>query len=137
MLAPVREKAGLGKPPRPFYNYRSESINHVIKEGVEYRKQDLPDFILSLQNIISSQIEMIKLAIFRRGDYRYLEIDEDIRLYKMSESQKKNHFAKVMSITVQDALQKLPVNAGYPSRKTQMFAIVSIKHYQFHGRKHV
>ena len=59
---------------------------------------------------------MIKLAIFRRGDYRYLEIDEDIWLYKMSENQKKNHFAKVMSITVQDALQKLPVNAGYPSR---------------------
>jgi hypothetical protein len=103
MLAPVQEKAGLGKPPLPFYNYRSESINHVIKEGVQYKKQDLPDFILSLQNIISSQIEMIKLAIFRRGNYKfiedlkYLEIDEDIWLYKMNETQKKNHFAKVMS----------------------------------------
>lgn len=56
---------------------------------------------------------MIKLAIFRRGDYRfidelkYLEIDEDTWLYKMSESQKKNHFAKVMNVTVQDALQKI------------------------------
>jgi hypothetical protein len=55
---------------------------------------------------------MIKLAIFRRGDYKfiedlkYLEIDEDIWLYKMNETQKKNHFAKVMSVTVQDVLQK-------------------------------
>ena len=129
MLAPVREKAGLGKPPRPFYNYRSESINHVIKEGVEYRKQDLPDFILSLQNIISSQIEMIKLAIFRRGDYRfidnlkYLEIHEDTWLYKMSESQKKNHFAKIMKITVQDALQNALQDAGGDCTTTKPLSI--------------
>ena len=39
MLAPVREKAGLGKPPRPFYDNQSESVNHIIKEGVEYKNK--------------------------------------------------------------------------------------------------
>ena len=54
---------------------------------------------------------------------KYLEIDEDTLLYKMSETQKKNHFAKVMNVTVQDTLQNSPLNSCLESNCSTKISI--------------
>ena len=51
MLRPVREDAGLGCPPEAFYTNASESVNNVIKRKVDYKRSDLPQFILKLKEL--------------------------------------------------------------------------------------
>lgn len=43
MLQDVREKAGLGSPPSPYYTNEVESKNKVLKEEVQYKSSQLPD----------------------------------------------------------------------------------------------
>ena len=44
MLASVRESAGLGNPPEPFYTNEIESINRVIKQKTGYKSSEWPEF---------------------------------------------------------------------------------------------
>lgn len=44
MLAPIRQAAGLGNPPEPFYTNEIESINRVIKRKVDYKTSEWPGF---------------------------------------------------------------------------------------------
>ena len=45
MLKQLRIKAGLGHPPEPFYTNDVESQNRVIKQQMNYKAQELPEFI--------------------------------------------------------------------------------------------
>ena len=45
VISSVRVKAGLGSPPIPFYNKRSDSMNKLLKIHVKYQKNRLPEFI--------------------------------------------------------------------------------------------
>ena len=40
MLRPVRESAGLGSPPEPYYTNAVESKNNVLKQQVQYKASD-------------------------------------------------------------------------------------------------
>ena len=45
MITPVRQRAGLGTPPDPFYTNQSESINRELKRVVDRRPCKLSLFI--------------------------------------------------------------------------------------------
>ena len=57
MIKEVREQAGLGYPPARFTTNASESLNAVLKAGVQYRKSELPAFIQKLQKLVVDEQE--------------------------------------------------------------------------------
>ena len=38
MLPALRTEVGLGSPPEPYYQNKSESMNEVIKDQVQYQE---------------------------------------------------------------------------------------------------
>ena len=66
----VRQSAGLGSPPVPFYNNRSESINKLLKKHVHHQKSSLPQFVRHLYKFIQEQSNNKKKANLRTGDWR-------------------------------------------------------------------
>ena len=51
MLPTVREKAGLGSPPTPYYTNEVESKNKVLKE-VQYKSSQLPEFVEKMKRMM-------------------------------------------------------------------------------------
>ena len=55
MIRPLREKAGLGSPPQPYYTNEVESKNNILKQQVKHKKQDLPAFIEAMKRLLLEQ----------------------------------------------------------------------------------
>ena len=106
MLKPVRSGAGLGDPPLQFTTNASESMNAVLKRKVDYKKNELPEFLKQLKNVIDEQQHELERAIINKGKYRLivefrkLEIREDHWFLKMSKSQREAHVKKILSLQV-------------------------------------
>ena len=64
MLKNVRERAGLGCPPSPYYTNEVESKNRVLKEAVQYKSSQLPEFIEKMKG---------ERAVVGAGEYRLRE----------------------------------------------------------------
>ena len=73
MLTPIRQGAGLGTPPTPFYTNAVESINSLLKLQTDHRKQELPIFIERLKNAMETQFMEVDRAIAGLGDYQVLD----------------------------------------------------------------
>lgn len=82
MLKEVRIEAGLGQPPDPYYTNDVESLNQVIKQQVKYRAQELPQFILSMKQLVVSQKKEIEKAVVDMGEYRLTEDLQHLRVQK-------------------------------------------------------
>ena len=54
-LRPIREECGLGCPPSQFTTNASESVNALLKRKVDYKKNELPDFLDRVKEIIQEQ----------------------------------------------------------------------------------
>ena len=70
MLCSVRQECGLSCPPEPFTTNSSESINALLKQKVNYKKSELPDFIDIIKQVIDEQQREVERAIIRRGKYK-------------------------------------------------------------------
>ena len=70
VISSVRVKAGLGSPPIPFYNNRSESMNKLLKIHVKYQKNRLPEFIQHVYDFVNEQFSEKKKADVSVGDWR-------------------------------------------------------------------
>jgi len=88
----VREEAGLGSPPEPFFTNASKCIN-IIKVRVEYKCSELPQFIGKLCELCDEQEREVERAILNRGkfhlgpQYRHLEVAES-KWFAMSHDQR-------------------------------------------------
>ena len=51
MLKETRIKAGLRNPPSYFTTNSSESVNVLLKNKVEYKKSELPEFLKKLRSV--------------------------------------------------------------------------------------
>ena len=71
MLKSIRRKARLGDPPLQFTTNASESINAVLKHKVDYKKNELPDFLDKLKSVINEQERELERAIIGRGKYEF------------------------------------------------------------------
>lgn len=70
MLQDIREKAGLGSPPTPYYTNEVESKNKLLKEEVQYKSSQLPDFVEKMKRLMEGQRQEIERAIIGSGEYR-------------------------------------------------------------------
>ena len=93
MLKPVRTKAGLGVQLLQFTTNASESMNAVLKRKVDYKKNELPEFLEELRKVIDEQQHELERAIINKGKYqlcvkyRKMEIEEKHWFLKMSPTQ--------------------------------------------------
>ena len=75
VIASVRERSGLRKPPVKFTTNRCERSNGLIQDFL-MRKQgstgkcDEHSFAIALQELIEMQQRQAKLAIIGKGEYR-------------------------------------------------------------------
>ena len=97
MLRSVRQEAGLGDPPEEFTTNACES---VVKSKVEYKKSDLPHFLMQMKELIDEQEKEVERAVLKHGkyefedDYRHLEVPE-AKWFRMTPQQRKRHLQKV------------------------------------------
>ena len=119
MLKPVREKAGLGKPPTAFTTNASESINALIKKKVDYKRNELPVFLKELKEAIDEQDNEISRALIGRGKYtvrselKRFQKTETQWFTKMKESERIHHIQKFSSATL--SVSKKGSSAGRSS----------------------
>ena len=73
MLKSICRKAGLGNPPTPFTTNTSESVNSLLKHGMDYKKSELPEFLDKLKSVIDDQEKEMEKAVLRRGKYELCE----------------------------------------------------------------
>ena len=119
MLKPLRMAAGLGNPPDPYYTNDVESLNKVIKHQVKYKAQELPQFVLSMKEMIENQKKDIEKAIIGMGEYRLVEscrhlaIDKH-KFFQMNEKQRdkclKKFFKKSKESYASSSLFAEPTN---------------------------
>ena len=70
MIASVREKAGVGHPPKEYRNNGPECINNVIKMKVKRERSVLDEFCSKMKSLVEDQQNHLLRAITRRGEYR-------------------------------------------------------------------
>ena len=73
MIASVRERSGLGKPPVKFTKNRCERSNRLIQDFLMHKqgskgKCDEQSFAIALQELIKMQQRAAELAIIK-GEY--------------------------------------------------------------------
>ena len=63
MLYPIREKAGLGSPPEPYYTNEFESKNNILKQHVNRKSSSLPEFVDKMKEMLIEQRSEIEKAV--------------------------------------------------------------------------
>ena len=94
MLLPVREEAGMGSPPEPFYTNSSECINNVLKVKVDYKRTELKLFVDNLRQLVEEQQREVEKAVVECGKYflqrQYTEVGvSQSKWSSMSKDQRK------------------------------------------------
>ena len=69
MLKAAREHAGLWRPPTAYYNNIPESINAVIKRGVQFKGREMTKFCQEMSILVMRQKEDVNSAILNHGPY--------------------------------------------------------------------
>lgn len=73
MLRPVRIECCLGCPPDIFTTNSSESVNAVLKHKLDYQRNELPEFISKVRELIREQQREVERAVISRGKYQLRE----------------------------------------------------------------
>ena len=106
MLASVREQAGLGSPPEPFYTNAVESKNNVLKQHLRRKSSSLSEFVEEMKTLLQQQYQEIQLAVPSMGEYRiassYLHLAYDNqKWFRMSTNQRQAKISKFMKHLLQ------------------------------------
>ena len=110
VLPPVREKAGYvsGKIGEKFTTNVSESLNHVIKQEVEWKESKLPILVEHLKAITNQHEAEMEKAVIGRGEWRFIElykhfeVDDRIWFPKTSLECRQKHMKKIKSCKLMD-----------------------------------
>jgi len=107
VLPSVRVKAGFDSTCK-FTTNMSESINHVIKQEVDWKESKLPVLIDHLKTVVHKHVNEFQRAVIARGEwkfispYKHLQIPQAIWFLKNSEFKEK-HMKKVQGSEVKSA----------------------------------
>ena len=99
MTDAARIKAGL-QPGKKLTTNAAESANHILKEAAKYEQMSLPEFIALAKSITNSQHQAVVRAVIRKGQYSFLEIEEDCWMYDMSPSARERHIRSVFGTEI-------------------------------------
>ena len=100
LLRPIREAAGLGCPPTPYYTNASECINSVMHEKTHYKASEWDRFNDSMHELAKQSLQVAELAVIDRGAYQYrhpykhLCMDQ-LKWIRMTSNQRELHLHKV------------------------------------------
>ena len=108
MLLPLREAAGLGSPPSPFYTNTSESLNNMLHAKVQFKKSQWHEFNESMKELIKETYNLVELAVIDVGDFRFKSQYQHLvvpqsRWFKMTPLQRQHHLSKVSSTSVNES----------------------------------
>ena len=110
MLKSKRIECGLGNPPEPFYTNDVESQNQVIKHQTQYKAKELPDFIATMQTMITNQKQEIERAVVGVGEYQLVDEYKHLKIptrkfCQMTQMQKDKHLRSFFSSPLADSVQ--------------------------------
>lgn len=71
MLLLVRERAGLGSPPSPFYTNLCECLNSVLHEKVRYKASEWHKFNDAMRDLVKQSYQICELAVIDHGDFHF------------------------------------------------------------------
>lgn len=71
MLRPIREAAGLGCPPSPYYTNDSECINSVMHAKTHYKASEWDKFNTAMQDLVEQSNKLSELAVIDKGAARF------------------------------------------------------------------
>ena len=97
----ARRNAGLGDPPRAYYTNDSESAKAMIKRAVDFKENEMSDFVREVGILMNQQKEDIESAVLNKGPYKLAEsfknfhIPENRWFGNMSNKQKVTHLEKL------------------------------------------
>ena len=106
MLPDCRTKAGLGSPPLSYYTNEVESKNKILKDEVNHKKLELPDFVSKMKGLIMEQKHEVERALINAGEYRlkeeyrYLAVDYST-WFKMNSDQRQRKISRFMKAAVE------------------------------------
>ena len=106
----VREECGLGSPPTSFTTNASETANYMLKHKVNYKQNELPDFLEKFKELLLEQEQEVKKAILRRGKYELRSQYQswhvsEAKWFSMSTVQREQHLQKFSVASVEDISQ--------------------------------
>lgn len=105
LLRPIREAAGLGCPPAPYYTNASECINSVMHDKTHYKASEWDHFNESMHELVKQSYQLTEIAVIDRGAYRYrdayrhLRVDQ-LKWIRMTAKQREIHLHKVAATPV-------------------------------------
>lgn len=107
MVCSVREDCGLGSPPVAFTTNACEAANSVLKKKVNYKRNELPEFVRQLRELVDEQDREVERALIGRGKYELRSQYQSWQLaeskwFNMSTEQRGKHLNKFANATLQD-----------------------------------
>ena len=78
IMRPLREKAGLGSPPQPYYMNEVKSKSNILKQRVKHKKQDLPSFIKAMKRLLLEQQREVERVVAGLGEYELIADFENV-----------------------------------------------------------
>ena len=138
MIQPLRESAGLGSPPGPFYTNDIESVNRVIKRKTNYKTSEWPEFCKLAQQLVKEQESDIEKAVIGIGEYRfkdeYKHLEIPLRKWgSMSATQREKHLKKIAAITMCQAQSKEVRRCGSSGDSHMSTTVLSMCDHQFNA----
>ena len=105
MIRPLREQVGLGSPPASYYTNDIESKNNILKQHLQRKASQLPEFVESMKALISEQHNEVEKAVATYGQYRVVSHHSNLayehqKWFKMSERQRQSKINRFMKAPI-------------------------------------
>jgi hypothetical protein len=90
LRADYRSKAGLGDPPKPYYQNSNESMNSLLKYQIDKEKQ-LYEFIKHYKAVLKQEQEKIEISLTGAGKFKIRDEFSKCFSYLTKQSSALNH----------------------------------------------
>ena len=95
----------MGSPPTPYYTNDIESKNNILKQHLQRKASQLPEFVESMKALITEQRSEIEKAVATYGEYRVVSRHSNLacerqKWFKMSGKQRQNKINRFMKAPI-------------------------------------
>ena len=127
VLPEARRLAGCKDPTCFFTTNSSESLNHIIKQEIEWKETKLPMLIERLKSITDDQVCQTEKAVINQGEWRFaqeysnLVVSKETWFSQMTNNAKKLHMSSIQSSSLQQPviLHNTTNNSSQPDSSQQ------------------